>query len=42
MQLAIEYSEKLVGNVRGMTFGKKGLSEAKDIKSAHYQGATRA
>ena len=33
MSLAIEYSEKLVGNVRQMTHGKKGLSDAKNIKS---------
>ncbi len=33
MQLAIEYCEKLIGNVRSMTHGKKGLSEAKNIKS---------
>ena len=33
MKLAIQYSEKLVGNVREMTYGKKGLSEAKNIKS---------
>lgn len=32
MQLAIDYCEKLVGNVREMTHGKKGLSEAKNIK----------
>jgi hypothetical protein len=32
MQLAIDYCEKLVGNVREMTYGKKGLSEAKSIK----------
>jgi len=32
MQLAIQYSERLVGNVREMTHGKKGLSEAKSIK----------
>lgn len=32
MNLAIEYSEKLIGNVREMTHGKKGLSEAKSIK----------
>lgn len=32
MQLAINYCEKLVGNVREMTFGKKGLSEAKNVK----------
>jgi hypothetical protein len=33
MNLAIQYSEKLIGNVREMTHGKKGLSEAKNIKS---------
>jgi hypothetical protein len=33
MELAIQYSEKLIGNVRQMTHGKKGLSEAKSIKS---------
>lgn len=32
MQLAIEHCRKLVGNVREMTYGKKGLSEAKNIK----------
>jgi len=32
MQLAINYCEKLVGNVREMTHGKKGLSEAKNLK----------
>jgi hypothetical protein len=32
MQLAIDYCEKLVGNVRQMTHGKKGLSEAKNLK----------
>jgi hypothetical protein len=32
MRLAIGYCEKLVGNVREMTHGKKGLSEAKNIK----------
>ena len=32
MNLAIEYSEKLIGNVRQMTHGKKGLSDAKNIK----------
>jgi hypothetical protein len=37
MQLAIEYSEKLVGNVREMTHGKKGLSEAKNIKNLIIQ-----
>jgi len=31
---AIAYCEKLVGNVREMTYGKKGMSEAKGIKSA--------
>ena len=33
MQLAIDYCERLVGNVRQMTHGKKGLSESKAIKS---------
>jgi len=32
MRLAINYSERLIGNVRYMTQGKKGLSEAKGIK----------
>jgi hypothetical protein len=32
MTLAIAYCEKLVGNVREMTHGKKGLSEAKSLK----------
>ena len=32
MTLAIQYSEKLIGNVREMTHGKKGLSEAKNFK----------
>lgn len=32
MQLAIDYSERLVGNVRQMTHGKRGLSEAKSVK----------
>lgn len=32
MQLAIDYCEKLVGNVREMTHGKRGLSEAKNLK----------
>lgn len=32
MNLAIQYSEKLIGNVREMTHGKRGLSEAKNIK----------
>jgi len=32
MQLAINYTEKLVGNVREMTYGKKGLSDSKGIK----------
>jgi hypothetical protein len=32
MELAIKYSERLVGNVREMTHGKKGLSDAKSIK----------
>jgi hypothetical protein len=33
MQLAIGHCEKLVGNVREMTHGKKGLSESKNIKT---------
>jgi len=33
MQTAIHYCEKLIGNVREMTHGKKGLSEAKNIKN---------
>jgi len=33
MELAITYCEKLVGNMREMTHGKKGLSEAKNIKN---------
>jgi hypothetical protein len=33
MQLAIEYCQRLVGNVRQMTYGKKGLSESKGIKN---------
>jgi hypothetical protein len=33
MQQAIKYCEKLVGNVREMTYGKKGLSDAKGIKN---------
>jgi hypothetical protein len=32
MELAIQYSERLIGNVREMTHGKKGLSDAKSIK----------
>jgi hypothetical protein len=32
MQLAINHCEKLVGNVREMTHGKKGLSDAASIK----------
>ena len=32
MTLAIMHCEKLIGNVRQMTHGKKGLSEAKNIK----------
>ena len=32
MELAIEYCRKLIGNVRQMTHGKKGLSEAKSLK----------
>lgn len=37
MVLAITYSEKLIGNVREMTHGKKGLSEAKNIKNLIIQ-----
>jgi hypothetical protein len=33
MQQAITYCEKLIGNVREMTYGKKGLSEAKSVKT---------
>jgi len=33
MELAISYCEKLIGNVREMTHGRKGLSEAKHIKN---------
>jgi hypothetical protein len=33
MRTAITYCERLVGNVREMTHGKKGLSDAKNIKS---------
>jgi len=32
MELAIEYCQRLVGNVRHMTYGKKGLSESKGLK----------
>jgi len=32
MELAIEYCQKLIGNVREMTHGKKGLSDARLIK----------
>jgi hypothetical protein len=32
MNLAITYCEKLIGNVREMTHGKKGLSESKNLK----------
>ena len=32
MQLAIDNCRTLIGNVRGMTYGKKGLSEARNIK----------
>lgn len=32
MQLAIELSEKLIGNVREMTYGKRGLSDSKSFK----------
>jgi len=37
MQLAINHCEKLVGNVREMTHGKKGLSDAKAIKGLIIQ-----
>jgi|SRR6188768_2125793 len=37
MQRAIDYCEKLVGNIREMTHGKKGLSEAKNIKNLIIQ-----
>ena len=33
MELAIVYCEKLIGAVRQMTHGKKGLSDSKDFKS---------
>lgn len=33
MQLAIDYCRTLIGNIKEMTYGKKGLSEAKHIKS---------
>jgi hypothetical protein len=33
MDSAIEHCERLVGNVRHMTYGKKGLSESKNIKT---------
>lgn len=33
MQRAIEICERLIGNVREMTHGKRGLSDAKNIKS---------
>lgn len=32
MQLAIDYCRRLIGNVREMTYGKKGLSESKNLK----------
>ena len=32
MQLAIDYCEKLVGNVRQMTHGKKGLRRLRTLK----------
>ena len=41
MKLAIEYCRKLIGNIREMTFGKKGLSEAKDIKKLIIQELLR-
>ena len=37
MHLAIAYCEKLVGNVREMTHGKKGLSEAKNIEGNDHR-----
>jgi len=37
MELAIQYSERLIGNVREMTHGKKGLSESKNIKNLIIQ-----
>jgi hypothetical protein len=37
MELAVKYSEKLIGNVREMTHGKKGLSDAKNIKNLIIQ-----
>lgn len=37
MQLAITYCERLIGNVRQMTYGKKGLSEAKSLKNLIIQ-----
>lgn len=37
MQSAIDYCQRLVGNVREMTYGKKGLSEAKHIKNMILQ-----
>jgi hypothetical protein len=33
MELSIAYCEKLVGNIREMSHGKKGLSEYKSIKN---------
>jgi len=37
MTLAISYCERLVGNVREMTHGKKGLSESKNLKGIIIQ-----
>lgn len=37
MNLAIEYSERLIGNIRQVTHGKKGLSDAKSIKNLLIQ-----
>jgi len=34
MQFAITYCRKLIGNIREMTHGKRGLSESSDIKGA--------
>lgn len=33
MNLAIKYSQKLIGNVRHLTYGQKGLSESKNLKT---------
>lgn len=37
MTIAIAHCEKLIGNVREMTYGKKGLSDAKNIKNVIIQ-----